>query len=79
MTELAKRFFDGRTPTKGRVSKIFSDFDADGDGLISLDEMVEGAQTMYRAFHPSAELSHDHLLDPVKEEGTSPRSDASGR
>ena len=75
MTELAKRFFDGRTPTKGRVSKIFSHFDADGDGLISLDEMIEGAQSMYRAFHPSHETSHDHLLDPVKEEGTSSRSD----
>ena len=76
VTELAKRFFDGRTPTEGRVSKIFRQLGAAGGGEISIDEMISGAQAMHRAFHVSAELHHDHLLDPVTEEDSEEESAA---
>ena len=76
MTELAKRFFDGREPTKKRVSKIFRSLDADGNGQVSLDEMLHGAQSMHRAFHESHKLHVDSLerldtLDEVSKEESS--------
>jgi len=68
VTELAKRFFDGREPTRKRVSRIFRAFDADGDGKVSLDEMLQGAESMHRAFHESHALHCDSLLETLDEE-----------
>jgi len=47
---LAKHFFDGREPTKGRIEQIFKDLDANGDGKVTFDELVQGAQRMQRCF-----------------------------
>ena len=75
VTELAKRFFDGRMPTQKRVSKIFRAFDADGDGQVSLDDMLRGAESMHRAFHKSHALHCDNLMEALDEESrfTNPR------
>ena len=70
MTELAKCFYDGRTPTEQRVRQIFDTLappqpasDAGepserggerrpvmGEISITLEQMLEGAQKMQRAF-----------------------------
>jgi len=53
---LAKRFFDGREPDEKRVQKIFSLFDQNGDGQVTLDELLQGAQAMHRAFSDAEEF-----------------------
>jgi len=55
VTELAKRFFDGREPNEKRVMKIFQALDQNNDGQVTLDELLQGAQAMHRAFHGDAE------------------------
>lgn len=58
MTELARNFFDGRTPTEKRVKSIFGMLDADGDGQITLEEMVQGAQRMHGSFAHTLDTYH---------------------
>eukprot|EP00966_Prymnesium_polylepis_P034731 807444-Prymnesium_polylepis.2 len=50
LTLLAKRFFDGRSPTEKHVRSIFSQLDLDQDGRITQEEMVQGAQRMAFTF-----------------------------
>ena len=68
MTELARHFYDGRTPDEKRVRAIFDAFDM-SDGRershtgrvsvaksgITLDDMIKGAQVMARAFEVAAD------------------------
>ena len=59
VTQLARRFFDGREPTEARIRSIFRQFEKNGDGEISLESMLSGVQSMHRAFEKSAEqLDH---------------------
>ena len=59
VTQLARRFFDGREPTEARIRSIFRQFEKNGDGEISLESMLSGVQAMHRAFEMSAEqLDH---------------------
>merc|ERR1719399_136478 len=59
VTQLARRFFDGRQPTEARIRSIFREFEKNGDGEISLESMISGVQSMHRAFEKSAEqLDH---------------------
>jgi len=55
VTQLAKRFFDGREPTEERVAQLFKELDANNDKQISLDELVMGAQRLQRAFEHKVE------------------------
>ena len=56
VTELAKRFYDGRTPSEARVKKLFRQFDDQTDEkylkriVITFEEFLEGIQRMHRAF-----------------------------
>ena len=59
VTQLARRFFDGRQPTEARIRSIFREFEKNGDGENSLESMISGVQSMHRAFEKSAEqLDH---------------------
>ena len=55
MTLLAKYFYDGREPTPARVSAIMEQFDPEKTGMITLEQMLAGAQRMARAFEFAAE------------------------
>ena len=51
---LARRFFDGREPKPALVKAIFTSLGVDASkDMITLDEMLQGAQRMHRAFHAS--------------------------
>jgi len=54
VTALAKRFYDGREPTKAKIESIFKDLDINGDGQVSLEELIQGAQSMQRCFQSRA-------------------------
>jgi len=72
VTELARRFFDGREPSETRVKALFQAFDQDGDGKITLAELREGAQKMHRSFSQSAKSAADDTamsLDQVSSLG----------
>jgi len=61
VTELAKRFFDGREPSEKSISAIFGDLDGDGDGRITVEELVEGARKMHLNFKHAADSWHGSL------------------
>ena len=42
---------------------IFRALDASGDGEITFDELLQGAQRMHRAFHGGSDVSVDGLMD----------------
>jgi glucose-6-phosphate 1-dehydrogenase len=50
VTALAKRFFDGRQPTKKRIAALLGELDPNQDGKITLEELLGAAQGMQRAF-----------------------------
>mmetsp|Transcript_11227 Transcript_11227/g.21160 ORF Transcript_11227/g.21160 Transcript_11227/m.21160 type:complete len:706 (-) Transcript_11227:141-2258(-) len=47
---LAQKFYDGRTPTQKKVNEIISRIDLDGDGTITLDELVQSSEKFHNAF-----------------------------
>ena len=55
VTELARRFYDGRVPTEAKVKSIFRAFDKNEKGEVTLDAMLHGVQSMQRAFEKSYE------------------------
>ena len=55
VTELARRFYDGRVPTEAKVKSIFRAFDKNEKGEVTLDAMLHGVQSMQRAFEMSYE------------------------
>jgi glucose-6-phosphate 1-dehydrogenase len=54
VTELARRFFDGRQPTAVRVKRIFRELGIEGDSL-SFDQLLAGAQSLSRSFQQTQE------------------------
>ena len=47
---LARRFYDGREPTEKKVTEIISRLDKDGDGKVTLDELIQSAAAFENAF-----------------------------
>ena len=69
VSELARRFFDGRKPSESRVKSIFRACGVEGhDAHISFDELLRGAQNMHRAFN--AAESTDDLMAVESEAST---------
>lgn len=62
VTELAKRFFDGREPSEQSIATIFAELDGDGDGSITVEELVEGAKKMHATFKHSETSWHGSIL-----------------
>lgn len=50
VTELARRYYDGREPTEKKVSQIISRLDLNGDGEISLPVFLSAAHMLQAAF-----------------------------
>ena len=46
---LARRFYDGREPTEKIVTEIISRLDKDGDGKVTLDELIQSAAAFENA------------------------------
>jgi len=57
LTNLVRKFYDGREPTKKKVSQIMSRMDCDNDGSVTLDEFLAAASIMKTAFGASEEPS----------------------
>lgn len=56
---LARRFYDGRAPTEKKVAEIIARLDKDGDGMVTLDELVQSAGAFQNAFGvPEDSLEH---------------------
>ena len=60
VSELARRFFDGRQPSESRVKAIFRAIGVDAKNEISFEELLKGAQGMARAFQ--GVVSTDDLM-----------------
>jgi glucose-6-phosphate 1-dehydrogenase len=63
VTELARRFYDGREPPAKRVHNLFQMLDEDGDGAITFEEFLKGVQSMHRTFHPDENADMSSLTD----------------
>jgi glucose-6-phosphate 1-dehydrogenase len=50
VTSLASRFYDGRAPTRKKVSQIISRMDTAADGVVSLPEILEAHSKFHNAF-----------------------------
>lgn len=50
LVHLAKRFYDGRTPTTAEVSKIMAMLSKDGSNTVSRQDFMRGAYKLNRAF-----------------------------
>jgi glucose-6-phosphate 1-dehydrogenase len=61
ISRLARRFFDGRDPTEERIGKLFNELDADGDQRVTLEELIQGAQKLQRAFEHSDHAMHGSM------------------
>ena len=46
VTGLAQRFYDGRPPTQKKINEIISRLDADGDGKVTLEELLQSAAAL---------------------------------
>merc|ERR1712048_807455 len=60
VTELAKRFYDGRTPEKSAVELLFKELDTDKSGQITLNDLISMTQSFARCFQCELE---PHVLD----------------
>ena len=59
MVGLARHFYDGREPTEKKVSEIIARLDKDGDGKVTLDELIQSAAAFQNAFGiPEEDLEH---------------------
>ena len=59
VTGLAQRFYDGRPPTQKKINEIISRLDADGDGKVTLEELLQSAAALQNAFgHAEQDLDH---------------------
>lgn len=66
VTELAKRFYDGRTPTEKKVSQIFSRLDLNGDGKVSLEVFLSAAAILEQAFGSVSTEFHSFSLSQTR-------------
>jgi len=65
VASLAKRFFDGREPTEARVANLLTQLDADGDGRVTLEELIQGAHKLHCSFGYGDQAMHGSISSLV--------------